>query len=284
VAALTVLLGISPALARPAIHAATGAKPITWLIDAQAVRYLRNDNAPGSLLKKAFSKAYVPGDPKVAGLGIPAVTYTNYWTLHHAVKTGALPGQYQAVLLDLEDWPLTPGYQQVDPGKYERLAESAVHSVRLSDGHRMAFITAPAADLVRAICKKKHISCSGGSSVRRHYLQFHIARDAGHYSDVFDIQAQDDERHVDSFKKFALAAAKQARSRNPKVKVLVGLSTDNGKQEVYGYQLIKAFNAVWGTPDIDGFWLNIPKKSKNCPSCGGPFPGPALTLLKKIYG
>lgn len=63
--------------------------------------------------------------------------------------------------------------------------------------------------------------------------------------------------------------------------MLAGLSTDNGSQEVYGYELIKAYQAVQHA--TAGYWLNIPGRSPQCPQCRGPYPGPAVTLLRKIY-
>ncbi len=168
-------------------------------------------------------------------------------------------------------------------GKFERLASKLVHSILLKAGH-MTFITAPAVDLASAICKAKKITCSGGASVRQHYLDFGLARQAAEFSDVVDIQAQNDELNRSSFTKFVSQAAGQARKGNPVAKVVVGLSTDNGRNEVSGAHLIAAFEAAEGARSVAGFWLNIPRHSKFCPGCGGPFPGPALKLLEKIYG
>lgn len=88
----------------------------------------------------------------------------------------------------------------------------------------------------------------------------------------------------------ASTTAGRAGGRRAHAHVLAGLSTSNGSQEVFGAQLFRAYRATrsltFGTGQnlIAGFWLNIPAKSPQCPGCGGPFPGPALSLLHKIYG
>lgn len=274
----------SAAVTAAAANAPATTKPIQWVIDAAAIKYLRDDKPPAGLLSKAFSKAYVPGDPAIAGLGIPAVTYTSYVALSQAVTAGKLPGPYQAVLLDLEHWPATPFNEQVNTALYEQKSENLVHAVKLPGGGHMTFLTAPAVDLVFALCKEKHITCHGGAWARQHFLSWHLIGGAARYSDVVDIQAQGDELRLTSFAQFVVAAAAQAAAANRAVKAVVGLSTDNGKNEVFGYQLIKAFHAVWGKKNVAGFWLNIPKKSTFCPACRGPFPGPALVLLKNVYG
>lgn len=284
-------IAIAGLSAVPAASAATSvrrARQITWIITANAIDHLRHAKprpAPPSLLSTAFGKAYVPGNPGVAKLGIPAITFTSYTALSRAARAHQLPGPYRAVLLDLENWPQTPKAERRKPQRYERLAEQVVHGITLSNGHHMTFIATPGTDLARYICQVRNLTCKTSASIRQHCIAFDIAGQAARYSDVMDIQAQNTERDVPAFKKFVLQAAGQARKAHKGVRVLVGLSTDNGPHEVLGSQLIAAFEAVSGNANIDGFWLNIPDAhTKACPDCGGPFPGPALTLLKHIYG
>lgn len=262
---------------------AKAAKAITWMISSSAIGHLKSAKPapPPGLLTTAFAHAYVMGSP--IGLGIPVKTYTSYATLKQDVTAKKLPGPYRGVLLDLEDWKFTPKTEQLNSGRYERLAEQLVHSIRLKNG-RMTFITAPAVDLASAICAHKMITCSGGSSLRQHYLSFDLAGQAAAHSDVVDIQAQRDELDLPSFTRFVRQAAGQAKNGNAKVVVVVGLSTDNGKNEVSAAHLIDAFKAADAVKNVAGFWLNIPGQSAFCPACGGPFPGPALKLLEKIYG
>lgn len=278
VAATPASLASPAAGSRPA-----AAKAITWMISSSAIKDLESAKPPPpkGLIAKAFSGAFVMGTP--IGLGVPVKTYTSYVTLKQDVEAKKLPGPYAGVLLDLEDWQFTPKDEQLNSGKFERLAEKLVHSLKLKTGH-LTFITAPALDLVTAICKARMIACSGAASVRQHYLDFGLARQAAGFSDVVDIQAQSDELHLSSFTKFVAQAVGQARKGNSTAKVVVGLSTDNGMAEVSGAHLIAAFNAADGVKNVAGFWLNIPGHSKFCPGCGGPFPGPALKLLEKIYG
>lgn len=282
------MLGAASSVPATAALSATGTKTaatkvITWMISSSAIKDLENVKPPPpkGLITKAFSDAFVMGTP--IGLGLPVKTYTSYVTLKQDVEAKKLPGPYIGVLLDLEDWPFTPKDEQLNSGKFERLAEKLVHSLKLKTGH-MTFLTAPAVDLATAICKARGITCSGAASVRQHYLDFGLARQAAEFSDVVDIQAQSDELHLSSFTKFVTQAVGQARKANSIAKLVVGLSTDNGMAEVSGAHLIAAFNAAEGVKNVAGFWLNIPGHSKFCPGCGGPFPGPALKLLEKIYG
>jgi hypothetical protein len=247
----------------------------TWVIDAHAVDLLRGIGASGALLNEAFggTRAYVSGPP--GGLGIPTATYDSYTAIQNAFADGALPGKYRAVLLDMEHWNFTPHVEQVNPAKYEQLAAALVHRHK-AGGHAMLLIDAPASDIVQARC-----SCTG-ASVWQHYLDWNIAGGAARYADVIDIQAQGLERVLPNYKQFVAAAARQARQAHSAVVVLAGLSTDNGSQEVLASQLYQAYLDVRGI--VVGFWLNIPGPGPHCPKCGGPYPRPALSLLKKLYG
>jgi hypothetical protein len=275
VMSLPVAISVALGAGGPAALAASTPEP-TWLINAHAVDLLRGAGASSALLTKAFggTRAYVSGKP--GSLGIPTATYDSYTAIKNAFADGALPGKYQAVLLDMEHWQFTPPAEQRSPAKYEQMAASLVHKHK-AGGHTMLLIDAPAVDIVKARC-----ACSAASSARQHYLQWDIPGGAARYADVIDIQAQNDERNLSSYKTFVAAAAKKARAAHPAVIVLAGLSTDNGAQEVLGGQLYQAFRDVRGL--VAGFWLNIPGKSAQCPDCGGPYPKPALSLLRKIYG
>lgn len=266
---LPVAMGIAFGSSAPAALAATA--PSKWIINAHAITLLRGAGAGSALLTKAFggSHAYVSGTPD--GFGIPTATYDSYTAVQSAFASGALPGKYRAVLLDLEHWSLTPAAEQSNPAKYEQLTAALVHA------HNMLLITAPAVDIVQAQC-----TCASAASQRSHYLSLSIAGGAARYADVIDIQAQNDERSVASYKAFVAAAAAQARAAHAPVVVLAGLSASNGSVRVTGAQLFAAYQAVRAL--VAGYWLNIPAKSAQCPGCAGPFPGPALTLLHKIYG
>ena len=261
--------GITFGSSAPAALAAT--RPSKWIINAHAITLLRGAGAGNALLTKAFggSHAYVSGTPD--GFGLPTATYDSYPAVQSAFASGALPGKYRAVLLDLEHWSFTPAAEQTNPAKYERLTAALVHA------HNMLLITAPAVDIVKARC-----TCSTAAAQRSHYLSLNIAAGAARYANAIDIQAQNDERSLASYRAFVSAAAKQARAANQSVLVLAGLSTDNGATRVTGAQLFAAYQAVRSL--VSGYWLNIPAKSAQCPACAGPFPGPALTLLHKIYG
>jgi hypothetical protein len=277
--AAALLAGIAGAwLIPPAVTAsATTAPQVSWLISSNAINLLKQAGASSALLTEAFGNknAYVVGKPSAGSLGIPTATYDSYADIQRAFADGALPGPYQAVLLDMEHWQFTPPAEQKSPEKYERLAAALVHQHTVN-GHMMLFIAAPATDIVAARCQ-----CSG-SSARYYYLHWDIAGGAARDADVVDIQAQNDETQLSSYASFVSQAAADAKQANPHVVVLSGLSTDNGPAEIWGGQLFQAYQAV--RAQVAGYWLNIPAKSAQCPACGGPFPRPALSLLRKIYG
>lgn len=277
-------VGSAQAITPPITRPAAAPRPILWVVSSTAIGMLQQLKPPQGLLAHAFARAYVLGTPD--NLGLPTRSFTSYTALHKAAAT--LPGPDDAVLLDLEHWQdktLTPLNEQLNSGKYEQLGERLVHAVKLSHspGH-LQFLTAPGVSLAQAICRAKGITCNSPASMHQHYLAYDLARQAGAFSDVVDIQAQSEELDLSSFQKFVSQAAAQAKLGNPNVKVVVGLSTDHGKQMVSGAKLLAAVRAVRGMKNVAGFWLNIPGKSKFCPGCGGPFPRPALQLLESIYG
>jgi hypothetical protein len=254
-------------------HAATvtkPSKPITWLINTSAISHLQSAGASTSLINTAFSNktTYVISGSGTGTLGVPTATYGSYQGIVNAFASGALPGHFKAVIYDNENWSLTPTAEQKDPEHYDYLASQLIHQ------HKMIFIATPAADIVKA-------SGTSVSNLYTTYLQLRIAAHAARYADVIDLQAQGTEANLSQFTSFVSSAAQQARQANPNVRVLVGLSTNPAGRTISSTQLYNAYNAA--RPYTDGYWLNIPGQSTQCPSCGAPQPKLALALLQKVY-
>ena len=99
-------------------------------------------------------------------------------------------------------------------------------------------------------------------------------------ADVVEIQAQGAEANPARFRQFVDAEAQQARTANPNVLVLAGISTNPDGRRVSAQQLLAAVQAV--RPVVSGFWLNIPAGGKYCPRCGEPHPEVAMRLLQAL--
>jgi hypothetical protein len=265
---------------------AIGSEPITaaakdsnselkldWIIDAHAIKLLKGVGASQKLIDEAFNndRTYVSGSISAIAAddvpdAVPTVTYESYQSIKTAFADKKLPGDYKALLYDNEHWKFTPRAEQDNPAHYEELVG------QLARKHGMIFVSTPAVDLVDATGKLvKH-------SAYDTYLSRDIAGDAAKYADVLDIQAQGSEANLRLFTSFADAAIKQARKANPRVILLVGITTN----AVTRQQLYSAYRSMVGK--ADGYWLNIPGKGSYCPSCGAPRPATGYYLLQKIYG
>jgi hypothetical protein len=106
-----------------------------------------------------------------------------------------------------------------------------------------------------------------------------IAADAARYADVIDIQAQRIEQATSEYASFVASAAAQARKANPHVVVLAGLRS---VRSITPGELSAAYSSVKSV--VNGYWLNIPGPTPQCPTCQPVYPQPALELLKQIYG
>jgi hypothetical protein len=139
---------------------------------------------------------------------------------------------------------------------YEQLVAQLLHQ------HHFLYVATPAVDIVKATTPK-------ATNIYTAYLQYPIASSAARYADIFDIQAQGTETNLTQFKSFVSGAAEQVRQANP-----------DGKSVTFT-QLDSAYTVA--LPYADGFWLNIPGQSTQCPNCGTPQPKLGVELLQKIY-
>ena len=223
---------------------------ITWLVPASLLEY--HTVAERALIDRAFSNdnTYVYGPPPET-IGVPTARYDSYAQIVAAFSNGTLPGKYRAVIYDNEHWAYTPLAEQEDPSYYEGLVARLLHQ------NGLIYIAAPAPDLMWATGRPADSYTA--------YLQSNVAGDAAGYADVIDIQGQVRETDLQEFVSFVASAVRQSRNANPKVKVLIGLRTNPGYQE-----LLAAYRAVAGL--ADGYWLNV-----------NGSPQVALDFLSHIY-
>jgi hypothetical protein len=198
---------------------------------------------------------------------ILVASFTSYDSLAYTVSHGLLDPRIRAVIYDNENWDLTPKREQADPATYEQRAAGVAHS------HGLIFISTPAVDLVSELDP-------GPGTTFAKYLQLGLAAMSARYADVIDIQAQGSQLDPQKYIQFVDAAASQARSANPNVVVLAGLSTNPRGAPIPLGDLVSIVNATKGT--IDGYWLNIPIPGPSCPFCNPPQPGLGLQLLSSV--
>lgn len=230
------LSGISWLFAQP------GAAAIA--ADARAANYLSGTRP---IVMKG-SNTFIPATWEAT----PYEAFASYAAMASAFQNNAIVPGEKAILYDNEAWSLTPLGEQQHPALYEKRAANLVHSADL------LFISAPALDLVKVIEP-------GCSPFWRCYLHLGVAAGAARYADVFDVQAQSLENDTATYADFVELAAAQARSANPGVAVLAGLSTDPNGAGTTKSAILAAIAATRHT--VDGYWFNIPTTSVHCPSC-----------------
>jgi hypothetical protein len=153
------------------------------------------------------------------GRALPTAVFADEQTLARAVNDRELAPGARAVIYDDEHWPLTPLTQQQDPALYYRRAAQVAHQ------HVLLLIATPAADLVSVLAPG-----TPKVSAYSEFLKLGIAGAAARYADVYDVQAQGSEAALSAYTAFVRAAANQARTANPHVKVLAGIATNPDRQ------------------------------------------------------
>jgi hypothetical protein len=256
----------------PASAAAPSAQP-SWIITQTAVGLLGPAGLTKAQLQILFGndRTYLtgglaPATPPVSG-ALRTVSFASYQAMERQLAGPGLPAGTAAVIYDNEDWRFTPAAERRDPAMYQELAAKLAHA------HHLLFISTPAVDLTNVLAP-------GQSDHYAAYLRLGLAASAARYADVVDIQAQGSETSLSTFTPFVEAAAAQARSANPHVIVLAGISTNPSGQHVSSTQFTSAYNAV--RADVDGYWLNIPSSGPECPACGTPQPKAAVPLLRML--
>jgi hypothetical protein len=173
-----------------------------------------------------------------------------------------------AILYDPESWEFTPRDEQLHPG------DAVCRLAALAHAQRRLVIAAPATDLMKAW------PSSGAGDRYDHFVRSGIAASMAACADVYEIQAQGAEANTERFRAYVSAIRDQVRKRNPRIIVLVGLSTNPNGQSASADQIWSSVQSVRGM--VDGFWLNIPAGGALCPRCGQPKPEIAAELLARL--
>ena len=231
--------------------AATSGRPY-WLLEEFSVEPLLRAGLSSALLQAYFNN---PRTFLIVKLGsattdplLPDATYVmsfaSYRQLQGAFASGSIPSNIKYILYDNERWAATPASEQARPITYAADAEQLAHS------HRLGLIFTPAANLSMVL------SASYTNTTKyTGYLNLSIAAQGARVSDVFEIQAQQDEGLTD-FNSFVSGAVGQARAANPNALILAGLTSKAPAQTVTPQLLLDDYRST--RSEVSGFWLNIP--------------------------
>jgi len=184
--------------------------------------------------------------------GWPGATSGMAWGSHARfasdVEAGAIPEGVRVAMYDPEGWERTPIEERLDPiGSIERFAALA-----RSNGYEV--MITPHANLV-TVEGSPH-------APRRHesredaYLRSGILEAAAANADAVETQAQKMQDDPEAYRAFVAQTAERARSANPDVRVLSGLSTHPGYPATVE-MLTEAWRSVRDV--VDGHYLSLAK-------------------------
>ncbi len=243
-----------------------GPSPLIWLFAGSGVSRLAEAHGGRALLRGVLNRpeTWVMGHtPDVPPRAMRVGGASRLYGFHHAVESPV-----PAVVLDIENWPMTP------PAEKEHPVATYAKAARIAAAHHKMLIATPAMDLVRAVDP-----ASRGPLYRR-FLELRLAARIAPYAEVYEIQAQGIENEPRRYLAVVRAIARQVRSIHPQVRILAGLSTGPSGQRTSALTL---YRDVVETRDIvSGYWLNIPGHSRGCPRCTTPHPEIAVRLLHRL--
>lgn len=251
----------------------SAAKPLTWLITAEALRLMERATHRAPALRGARLLEILGSSGTLApgASGVVVIGYRSEQEFAQAVASGQVPAVARAVLYDPEDWSFTPAVEQRRPAHFER--EFAIHAAR----QRLIPILAPALDLVRAIAPGTADESTTFLNLR---VLDHAASALESTSGYVEIQGQSLERTTSLYRQFVVAAAAQIRQGDAKAHILAGLSTNPPGGPV---TLAELRADVTATRDVvAGFWLNVPGTGRSCPSCSPTDPTLGAELLRDL--
>lgn len=239
---------------------------VVWLFGASGLAKFARAAGGRALLSGPLNQrtTWVAGKgPDVPGRVTHVETTTNI------ARLAAMP-EGISVLVDIENWPLTPRWQRQHPVEAYRKAAQLAHRRHLT------IIATPATDLVHSVRPLYH------GNMYWEFVKLHLASRIAPYAPIYEIQAQNSEANPIAYRRFVADIAAQVRSVNPGAKLLAGLTTNPfGRPESVAvlYRDIEMTRGI-----VSGYWLNIPQAGRGCPRCGRARPEIAVRLLRRYFG
>ena len=163
------------------------------------------------------------------------------------VRSGALPAGLRVAMYDPERWKYTPVEEQRDP-----VAAIGRFVARCRELGYISMVT-PYPRLVTV--RGARFRAGRGEAEEDAYLRSGIAAAAG-AADICETQAQRLESDPQAYRAFVAATAEQARTANPRVVMLSGLSTSPGFAAT-PRMLLEAFTSVRDV--VDGHYVSLSK-------------------------
>jgi hypothetical protein len=244
-----------------------------WIIPPGAIARLARNGLPWSLVESfnrpstlLLENSYRPFS--LAPDATPALYFTSTAELEQALAERAVPSAVHYLVLDLEQWSLTPMGEQRSPITSLRGALAAARSA----GKCVVFT--PAVDLVQSMNE------GGKEPVRIASFDRSIVGPAATLDDVFEVQSQQTEG-TPYATVFARDAVRTSLAARPGSEVFAGLSTNPDGRRVTVADLLELYRSAQDA-GATGYWLNIPKADAECPLCGAPQTGLAVAFLKSL--
>lgn len=162
------------------------------------------------------------------------------------VEAGRIPEDVEAVMYDPEHWAATPVSEQRNP----ITAMRTFAAVARAHGYEQVIVT-PHPNLMSvpdAVC-----GAAEGESNQEAFVRCGLPYASADLADVVEIQAQELQERPAAYEAFVEAATEQARTADPDVIVLAGLST-RFSENAHG--MLRAWDVVVDV--VDGHYLAMP--------------------------
>jgi len=173
-------------------------------------------------------------------------SWASYGKFRDDLRRQMIPPDLRVAMYDPEKWEATPVREQRHPVSYAR--KFALLARRQG---WLAFVT-PHPNLVEV--QGGACTAEAGESDGHAYVRCGIAARIARFADAYETQAQTLERDPTAYRAFVEATAAQARSSNPGIVVLSGLSTSPGYPAT-AEMLYAAWSSV--SDVVDGHYLSL---------------------------
>jgi hypothetical protein len=271
----------TPSTAAPATAHPSASGPY-WLIEDFTLALLERNGLPTSTITALFNsprtllivRPHGNAPDSLVPLATKVQSFASFATMQAAILDSTIEPGVKYVLYDNEAWASTPSDEKAAPFTF------AARALALAHAHGLHTIFTPAANLSPILNRTYTASNQLGSGRGKFsgYLDLNVAGQAAAASDIVEIQGQQAEEEP-GFTSFVRQAAAQARAAAPTHLVLLGITTSiPGSGPVSAATLTGVVAATRSL--VDGYWLNIPGQSPQCPNCGQVDAGPAVSFLE----
>jgi len=253
-----------------------------WLVEDFTLALLERNGLPASTITRIFDTPrtllIVRRHGSIPDSLVPQATkvqsFASLTTMEAAIQNGTIEPGVKYLLYDNEAWAFTPVNERQAPINFAAQAAALAHA------HGFKLIFTPAANLAPILSSAYTTSNQLGTGTDKYsgYLNLDLAGKGAAVSDIFEIQGQQAEVSP-SFPAFVHQATTQARAAAPANPVLLGITTAvPGGGGVSAAQLS---NVVAETGSVvDGYWLNVPQASAQCPACGAAHVAAVVSFLE----